>query len=360
MSNLSVSIVTDPAHWNDSLRALPYAHILQTWEWGEFKRDTTGWEPLRLAFVRDGVTVAMASTGIRRVGPFTMMYAPKGPVLDYNDQGLCEQVLGYLETTAQHHRAVWLKIDPDVPLATGIPGESDDLPQPAGAALISRLKRTGWRFSPDQVQFRNTIKIDLTQSEEALLARMSQNTRRKVRVAEREGVTVRPATVNDLPALYALYKETGARDNFLVRPEWYYEQAWRRFMDAGLAHALIAEVNGKAIAHVILFHFGKTCWYFYGASSNEERQRMPNYLLQWEAMRWAKAQGYETYDLWGAPDVFDESDSLWGVYNFKRGFRGTVVRHVGAWDYAPSPLRYSAYTSAWPRLRGALRRLARR
>jgi lipid II:glycine glycyltransferase (peptidoglycan interpeptide bridge formation enzyme) len=110
---------------------------------------------------------------------------------------------------------------------------------------------------------------------------------------------------------------------------------------------------------VILFHFGRTCWYFYGASSNQARDRMPNYLLQWEAMRWAKARGYAVYDLWGAPNLFDEADSMFGVYNFKRGFRGTVTRHIGAWDYAPSPLLYRAYTKAWPRLLSTLRRARR-
>jgi lipid II:glycine glycyltransferase (peptidoglycan interpeptide bridge formation enzyme) len=147
-------------------------------------------------------------------------------------------------------------------------------------------------------------------------------------------VTIRDATLDDLPILYDLYRVTGERDGFLTRPPDYYEKAWRDFMQAGLAHALIAEADGKAIAHVILFHFGRKCWYFYGASSNEERSRMPNYALQWEAMRWAKAQGYALYDMWGAPDDFVETDSMWGVYEFKRGFRGTVVRHVGAWDYA--------------------------
>ena len=84
---------------------------------------------------------------------------------------------------------------------------------------------------------------------------------------------------------------------------------------------------------------------------------MPNYALQWEAMKWAKAQGYTMYDMWGAPDVFDESDGMWGVYEFKRGFRGTVVRHIGAWDYAPAPLLYSAYANLWPMLRQGLRKL---
>jgi len=129
-------------------------------------------------------------------------------------------------------------------------------------------------------------------------------------------------------------------------------------MDAGLAHALIAEFERPADAHVILMHFGRTCWYFYGASANEERQRMPNYLLQWEAMRWARANGCTVYDFWGAPDVFDEGDGIGGVFNFKRGFRGVVTRHIGAWDYAPFPPLYRAYTGLWPRVLARLKRRA--
>jgi lipid II:glycine glycyltransferase (peptidoglycan interpeptide bridge formation enzyme) len=89
--------------------------------------------------------------------------------------------------------------------------------------------------------------------------------------------------------LYDLYRTTSERDGFLIRPLDYYRQAWQQFMERGLAQPLIAEHAGTPIAHVILYHFGKTCWYFYGASSNDERNRMPNYLLQWESMRWAKA-----------------------------------------------------------------------
>jgi lipid II:glycine glycyltransferase (peptidoglycan interpeptide bridge formation enzyme) len=128
-------------------------------------------------------------------------------------------------------------------------------------------------------------------------------------------------------------------------------------MQAGLAHALIAEVEGDPVAHVILFHFGDKCWYFYGASSETHREKMPNYALQWEAIRWAKAQGYAVYDMWGAPDDFVESDRMWGVYEFKRGFRGIVTRHIGAWDDAPYAPLYFGYTSLWPRLRDLLRRI---
>lgn len=360
MSDLQPEIITERATWNDALRHLPYAHVLQTWEWGDFKHATTGWRPLRLAYRRDDQIVAMASVGVRRVGALTMMYVSKGPALAYQNAELAAEVLEHLQRAARHNRAVWLKIDPDVIAATGVPSTAaavddtatappDDLPDPTGQAFMRLLREERWRFSNDQVQFRNTIVIDLTQSEDQLLAGMNQSTRRKVRIAEREGVTARAGTVADLPLLYDLYKVTGERDNFLIRPPGYYEQAWRVFIEAGLAHPLIAEVDGKPLAHVILFHFGKKCWYFYGASSDEHRDKMPNYLLQWEAMRWAKRQGYALYDMWGAPSVFNEADPLWGVYNFKRGFRGTVTRHIGAWDYAPYPLLYAAFEELYPR-----------
>lgn len=348
---LETHIITDRDNWNTCLREMPHAHVLQTWEWGEFKRETTGWQPTRLQFQQEERVVAMASVLTRTIGPLAVMYVPKGPAMDYSNTALVNAVFDELEQLARKRFAIWLKIDPDVIAGTGIPGDEDDTPYPPGQAIVQLLKDRKWRFSDDQVQFRNTIVVDLTTDEDDILMQMSQNTRRKVRTGEKKGVTVRSASLHDLDTLYKLYAITGERDNFLIRPSAYYEKAWRDFIEAGLAHALIAEAEGEAIAHVILFHFGRKCWYFYGASSNEQRNKMPTYALQWEAMRWAKAQGYTLYDMWGAPDHFNEDDPLWGVYEFKRGFRGTVTRHIGAWDYSPFPLLYRIYVELWPRLR---------
>ena len=347
---LTIHEINESGRWNESLRRLPYAHVLQTWEWGEFKRATGGWQPLRLAFERGGEIAAQASLATRQLGPLKVMVVSKGPALDYADIDLTCAVFSELEQRAKRFGVVWLKIDPDVIAATGLPGSDNDHVAKLGSDINALLKTRGWRYSDSQVQFRNTLTIDLRRSEEELLANMSGNTRRKVRIAVKKGVTVRAASIDDLPLLYQLYRITGERDKFLVRPFEYYQRAWREFMAAGLAHALIAEFEDKAVAHVILFHFGRKCWYFYGASSNEERDRMPNYALQWEAIKWAKAQGYDVYDMWGAPDVFDESDVLWGVYQFKQGFRGQLARHIGAWDFAPQPLLYYTYAKVAPRL----------
>ena len=298
----------------------------------------------------------MASAALRQRGPLKVMYISKGPALDYADADLFDDVIAALEDHARQQGVIWLKIDPDVIQATGLPGSDDDQPNAGGMAAVSKLKRRSWRFSDDQVQFRNTISIDLSPSADEILMAMSGSARRKVRAAHKKAVRVRAASVDDLPILYRLYQITSQRDGFLIRPFDYYRRAWQAFMEAGLAHGLIAEYEGQAIAWLILFRFGDKCWFFYGASSNEERQRMPNHALQWAAIQWAKAQGCVIYDLWGAPDVFDESDRLWGVYQFKRGFRGQVIRHIGAWDYAPHPRLYQAYTKMMPRLLSLVRR----
>ncbi|MGB1286066.1 MAG: lipid II:glycine glycyltransferase FemX [Aggregatilineales bacterium] len=355
--DIKIETITDRDAWNNTLREMPYAHILQTWEWGDFKQQVTGWQPLRMAFKQNDEIVAMFSPGMKRVGIFKVMYAPKAPAMDYSNDALRESVLDYLQDYARKERLVWLKIDPDVPIATGVPGEDDDTPNDAGQHLKTSLKNRGWRYSDDQVQFRNSVVIDLTPDEDTLLMNMSQNTRRKVRTAAKKDVVIREGTPGDIPMLYDLYSVTGQRDDFLLRPYEYYETLWSTFMQAGLAQVFIAEYENIPIAHVVLFHFGKKCIYFNGASSNNERKRMPNYALQWRAIQWAKAQGYTQYDMWGAPTDFIEDDPLWGVYQFKRGFRGDVTRYVGAWDYAPNNALYWSYTQAYPRFRQLLRRL---
>jgi len=361
--SLTCTHLLDTRSWNATIRELPNAHVLQSAEWGAFKQRATGWKPDHYLF-RDeqGVLVGAALTLTRRIGPLAVMYVPKGPICDYSNAAYLEDILRHLERIAQAARAIHIKIDPDIIAGTGIPGEADAADHPDGQRAVSLLQGHGWRLSAEQIQFRNTIEIDLSQSEEDLLAAMGQGKRRKVRYGARHGVSVRTGTLDDLPVLYALYAETGKRDHFLTRPYEYYIDEWGSLIRAGLGHVLVAEVENKPIAHVILFHFGQKCLYFTGASvsDNEIRKRMPADLLQWEAIRWAKAQGYRTYDFWGAPDTFSESDRMWGVFQFKRDFGGVIVRHIGAWDYAPSPLLYDLYTRAMPQVLNVMRRRAHR
>lgn len=353
--------VTDRATWNATLALMPYAHVLQTWEWGAFKEGTTGWKPERIAYMLKGEAAAMAQILTRQEGLFRIMYVPKGPALNYADPALRKAVLEHLKRHARENGAIFIKIDPDVVTGVGETGTPEAYADPLGMQIDEEWQKAGLHFSREQVQFRNSVVIDLRPGEDDLLAAMKQKTRYNVRLGPRRGLTVRFGDADDLRLLYDLYAETARRDDFIIRPFDYYQKAWGDFMRAGLAQPIIAEYKGDPIAHVIIFGFGTRAWYFYGASSNQERNRMPTYLLQWEAMRWAKKQKMLVYDMWGAPDDFtDEKDPMAGVYRFKAGFGGAVVRRIGAWDYPARPMLYKAYTQAMPAVLGVMRGLARR
>ncbi len=350
---------TDLAHWNDLIASLPGAHILQTREWAQIKA-RFGWQPEPFVWEEDGQPMAAALLLRRRLLPglpWSVLYAPKGPLLDWKNAALRQRVLDDLEGYAKRTHAVLLKIDPDVRLGSGIPGSEEATEDPLGAQVSRVLRARGWRFSPEQVQFRNTVWLDLTRPEDEILAAMKQKTRYNIRLAARKGVTVRAATEDDLDLLYRMYAETAARDGFVIRTRAYYLTAWRTMLKAGLAEPLIAEVAGEPVAAVVIFRFAGRAYYFYGMSTGKHRNKMPTHLLQWEAIRRAKAAGCTVYDFWGAPETFDESDPMWGVYRFKAGFRGQVIRTLGAWDYPARQALYALFARGVPAALAAWRHI---
>jgi len=358
-----------PPSWNELIASLPLAHLLQTWEWSQVKAKY-GWQVM--PFVWQGAMgkpVAAAMVLKRRfpVGGFAkkmcVLYVPKGPLMDWDDVVLRVRVLDDLHAFAKRQGAIFIKIDPDVALGTGVPGAEKAVEFSVGQAVRSELERRGWKFSQDQIQFRNTVLIDLTPSENEMLRRMKQKTRYNIRLAQKKGVTARAGTVDDLPLLFRMYAETSVRDGFLIREEGYYQTVWRSFMGVPpsafslqpFTEPLIAEVDGEPVGAVSMFYFDRQAIYLFGMSRETHREKMPNYLLQWEAMRRAKALGCRIYNLWGAPDEFNESDGLWGVFRFKEGLGGYVLRTIGAWDFTPNPMLYKMYTEVLPHVMDIMR-----
>jgi lipid II:glycine glycyltransferase (peptidoglycan interpeptide bridge formation enzyme) len=273
--------------------------------------------------------------------PFGVLYVPKGPVFDYGDDALCESVIGALEQYAHRHRGIFIKIDPDIP---------------SGARASSVLNRRGWCVSGEQIQFRNSVMLDLTRTDEELLAAMKPKWRYNIRLAQKRGVRVEIGTEADLSIFYEMYAETGARDDFLIRRFPYYRDVWGTLLRANVAQMLLARVGDETVAGLILFVFGSRAWYFYGASRNTHRDWMPNHLLQWEGVRWAKAHGCTAYDFWGAPDHLDERAPMYGVYKFKMGFGGEFVERIPAHDYVVNSALYWLYAVARPRYLARLRK----
>lgn len=368
----------ESSNWNSLISKLPNTHFLQTYEWGQVK-GKYGWSPLYAVWTGDGKFTVFNDTDDLSVNTddcvaaalilkrqiirngfaarLSVLYSPKGPLLDWTIESLRDRVLNDLQSFAKKQGAIFLKMDPDVVLGTGVPESEDNVIDDNGQTVMSELKRRGWVYSSDQLQFKNTVLIVLSPSEEEMLAKMKQKTRYNIRLAEKKGASLRVGTLSDLGMLYKMYAETSVRDGFVIRDEGYYKTVWTMFMKSSEPNCepIIAEVNGEAVAAVFVFYFEGRAYYVYGMSRNVHREKMPTYLLQWEAMRRAKARGCTVYDLWGAPEVFDESDSMWGVYRFKEGLGGKVVRTIGAWDFAPSPLWYKMYSEVIPRVLDVMR-----
>jgi peptidoglycan pentaglycine glycine transferase (the first glycine) len=372
--------------WNELLSTLPNPHFLQTYEWGQVKA-RYGWEPLYLLWSEAGfsartelsdplpATVQAAALVLKKkvisrgfAARLSVLYCPKGPLLDWGDLPLRQRVLDDLQRFARQQGAIFLKLDPDVVLGTGLPGTETERTEPGGEAVRAELSRRGWVVSEEQIQFKNTVLLQVEASDEEMLSRMKQKTRYNVRLGPKKGVSVRVGTDKDWPLLYKMYAETSVRDGFVIRDEAYYRTVWSLFQSKiqnpkskmPLAEPLIAEVDGEPVAAIFLFAFAGRAYYVYGMSREAHREKMPTYLLQWEALKWAQARGCSTYDLWGAPDVFDESDSMWGVFRFKEGLGGQVVRTLGAWDFVPNPLWYTIYTKVMPKILDLMRSRGRK
>lgn len=352
--------------WNDLIASFPEPHILQSWEWGQVKA-LYGWQP-RSYIWRDERNLIVAAAMIlkrtismKRISTgLSVLYVPKGPsLIDWDNKELRTRVFDDLGKIAMVEKGMFVKMDPDIQLGFGIPGEFDARDIQLGLSIIEELSKSSWQSSYDQVQYKNTVIIDISLPEDELLSKMKQKTRYNIRLADRKGVFVRIGSEADLKLLYQMYAETSVRDGFVIRSEGYYHDMWSTFLKAGMADALIAEVNGDVIAGLILFHFAKRAWYLYGMSRPIHREKMPNYLLQWEAIKRAKHHGCAYYDMWGAPDQFSENDPMWNVFRFKSGFGGVVVRHIGAWDLVTQPLAYRIYARVMPWVLDTMRRRGR-
>jgi peptidoglycan pentaglycine glycine transferase (the first glycine) len=324
--------------WDSFVVGHPQGHVLQLSAWGKLKSEF-GWQLARTAVRDHDAIVAGAQVLLRRLPlGYRIAYVPKGPLLDPVHPDSCQALFDALRRQNHARQTIMLKVEPDL-LDTDIPWWVEN----------------GFRPSGQTIQPRRTLLVDITGTEDEILSRMKSKTRYNIRVAERQGVQVHAGQHGDLGAFDRLMTVTGERDAFGIHSAAYYDRAYALFAPTGQARLFVASCEGQPIAGLMAFACGSRAWYMYGASANEHRDKMPNYALQWAAICWARSRGCHTYDLWGVPDeeegtleahFAERKGGLWGVYRFKRGFGGRLVRTVGAFDYVYNRPAYWLYRCA--------------
>jgi lipid II:glycine glycyltransferase (peptidoglycan interpeptide bridge formation enzyme) len=305
---------------------------LQTWRWSEFKR-RHGWEPIRLEVDLEERTGLLAQILLRRAGPLSLIYVPRGPAVDPEaPEHVIQAFQVALDRYARAHRAVVALVEPE-------------------DARVGRIlgAQRRWECSPIVIQPRRTIKVSIDQDDETLLGQMKSKTRYNVRLATRRGVTVRRGSRADVGSFHALLQDTSSRDQFGIHDLTYYQDLFDVYGDD--ACLLLAEFEGTVVAGIVVVRWGTEAAYLYGASSTNHQRHMPSYLLQFEAMRWARDRGCRLYDLWGIPDEDEPPDvvgenpeqvnvrsGMWGVYRFKQGFGGQIVDYPAVYQRVYIPL----------------------
>lgn len=327
--------------YDDFIAACSKGHVLQTWQWGQLK-EKGQWRAWRLLVEDEGMPKAAVTLLERPLpGPLgCFFYAPRGPVLEPGQETAWDCLMEGISKLGRKRRTVFCKIDPDILAGDPIWQE--------------RLRRTGFRNADrgegfEGVQPRYVFRLDINPGEEELLANMQQKTRYNLRLAERKGVDVQiGAPKEQLPVFYKLLEETAARDSFLIRGYSYYEDFYDLLVPDGLAELAIVRHEEEAIAGALLFRLKDKAWYIYGASANNKRNLMPNYLMQWRMIQWAKKEGCAIYDFRGVPGDVGPEHPLYGLVKFKKGFGGDYCQFIGEWDLVFRPFLYNLYNRLEP------------
>jgi lipid II:glycine glycyltransferase (peptidoglycan interpeptide bridge formation enzyme) len=334
------------SEWDAFVAGHPQGELLQQTPWAELK-GSAGWEASRIGVLdASGTLRAGAQLLTRKRYGLAACYTPRGPLWS-GEPDYDSLLLAGLRRSARRRRAIFLRLEPNL-------SEHD----PSADSLHSWLLTKGLQPTTT-IQPRSTIQLQLAPDEAALFASFSKGHRADIRRAERQGVTVRVGTATDLPAFYAIMQATGVRAAFGIHSEAYYRQAWAGAQPG--SQLLLAELGGEVVAAHMVFAGPQRALYLYGGAIEAGLKAGANHLLQWAAIRWAREYGCASYDFWGIPDALGQAafatdeaeqqalaeaaqnDPLIGVYRFKKGFGGQVVRFLPAYDEIYLPPLYALW-----------------
>lgn len=310
------------AEYEAFVQSSPKGNFAQSVLWGK-QKPMWIWKAIAVRDAEEKICGTLAVL-IRKVPgtPFTLMYGCRGPVCDPLDFQTIRALLDGARLLAKEYHSYVIKLDPDIP-------SSNTAFRDFMLGMGFRLKEGGKNFEAIQPRYVFRLNVE-GKTEEEILAGFHQKWRYNIRLAERKGVEVRICGKEMVPDFARLMLETGVRDGFVTRQPEYFAQMLDNLGEHCRLYMAFSEC--QPIAGTLAIHYGDKVWYLYGASSNEHRNLMPNYLLQWRMIQWAIETGCRVYDFRGVSGDLSEYNPLYGLYKFKKGFGGEFTEFVGEMD----------------------------
>lgn len=304
--------------WNKTV-----THPVESWEWGEFRKKTglpvvrfLAGPPKKLS----GFQLTIHKIPYTR---FTIGYLPKCNMPT-------KEVIKELKKIGRKYNCIFIQIEPNIKLITN------------HRSLITKL---GLRPSLRALFFKYTFVIDLTKSDEDLVAAMHPKTRYNIRIAQRHGARVEERTDDEAFKIFLkLYFETIKRQKYFGHTPEYHKLLWKTLKQAGIARLLIAYYKRVPLVAWVILKFKDTIYYPYGGSSDKYKNVMASNLVVWEAIKLGRKLGVKEFDLWGSlgPNA-SQKDPWYGFHRFKAGYGGRLVEYVGSYDLVFNPALYFAF-----------------
>lgn len=306
----------------------------QSLEWGNVKESWI--KEVILSENAEGKINGALCVWIRKIPIFGyMMYSARGPICDIHNEEVLKQLTDGAKQLAKKYNSFVLRIEPDI--------KFDDM------EFRDVITKCGYEIKDDaknfvdEIQPRFVFRLDIKgKTEEEVFNNFHSKTRYNIRLATKKGVIIKEGTREDLKDFYNIMVETGRRDDFVIRPLEYFEKMYDELAPEHMK-LLMAYHEDRPIAGIIPIMYGNKVWYLYGASSNTDRNLMPNYLLQWTAIQDAIKRGADMYDFRGVSGVVDESHPQYGLYRFKKGFGAEFTEFIGEIYIPFKPLKYKLY-----------------
>ena len=322
------------SEYTEFLETHERCNFQQSLEWAKVK---ISWKhEVILAEDNSGKIIGSLMVWIRKIPIFgNIMYSARGPVCDIHNMEVLKQLSEGIQQLAKKYNAIVMRMEPDIV-------SSDETFRNIMIDLGYQIKDDAKNFR-EEIQPRYVFRLNTkNKTEEELFKNLHSKTRYNVRLATKKGVVIKEGTRDDLKVFHKIMVTTGIRDGFITRPLSYFERMYDQMAPAHMK-LLMAYHEDKPISGVIVIMYGNKTWYLYGASSNEHRNLMPNYLLQWEMIKMAIARHDDMYDFRGVSGVVDESHPQYGLYRFKQGFGAEFTEFIGEIYIPFKPLTYKLY-----------------
>jgi lipid II:glycine glycyltransferase (peptidoglycan interpeptide bridge formation enzyme) len=325
MANVTVKAIEHEEEWEEFLTHHPEANFLQSWYWGEFHQNY-GNAIHRAGFYKNNKLIGLMLSVVENAKRGRYLTIPAGPIIDWQDADLVNQFAMEIKRVAKEQNCVFVRVRPQL--------ESNEFSQ-------DLFKKLGFIEAPIHLHAELTSQLDITKSEEELLAQMRKTTRYEIRKATSLGITIK--TTDDPTAIkkfYDLEIITSKRQGFVPFSYSFLFEQFKAFAQAKKVLLYTAEFEGKLLAQAFIIFYGVEAAYHYGASTEDGRKYPGAYLIQWEVIKDAKKRGMTRYNFWGVAPEDQKDHRFYGLSVFKRGFGGVDFEYLHARDLVINRSRY--------------------